>query len=253
MKILKRFILFLGTIFLILAILSVIAFSIVKHLRIKEIVEDKIEDALGINVTIDKLDFSPLLAHIAANGITVHNPRGFIESELAYISSIHFVFDPIEILTQEKPNIYLFTLEIDRLNIIKNKEGKVNIKEIIPVAGEDSAQKAEVPFYFDVFVLSIGEVKYIDYTGGVKKEHKYPIGIKDAAFVGLKDTDEVVKMVVYKALENTDIGKLINLAVVPVVSQITNTANAAWGAAKTGAKGAWEIATLPFKLIFSKD
>lgn len=253
MKILRKLILTLGIIFLVLIIFLITSFVIIKNFKIKDIVEREIEQSLGINVSIGKIEFSPLLAHVGASGITVHNPAGFEEEELAYINSIHFIFDPIEILTRKKPNIYLFVLELERLNIIKNKAGKINIKEIIPVSEEGALKKAETPFYFDVIVLSIGEVKYTDYTGGGKKEHRYPIGIKDAAFVGLKDENEVVKMVVYKAIEKTDIGKLINLTIVPVFSQIANTAASAWGTAKTGVNGAWEIATLPFKLLFGKD
>lgn len=253
MKILRKFILFLGVISLISIVFSSVLFFTVKHLKIREIVENEIEHNLGISVTIQKIDFSPLLAHVAAGGITVHNPAGFEEDELAYINSIHFVADPLEILAQKKPNIYLFALDIQRLNIIKNKEGRVNIKEIIPLREEGVSEKDETPFYFDVLVLSIGEVKYTDYSGQVKKEHKYPIGIKDAVFVGLKDENEVVKMVVYKALEKTEIGKLINLTVTPVISQIGDTMGAAWGTAKTGVKSVWGIATLPFKLLFGKD
>ncbi|MCX5706342.1 MAG: AsmA family protein [Candidatus Omnitrophica bacterium] len=252
MKIIRRFIIFLGVVFLTLLILLVILFAIVKHFKIKEIVEKEIEHSLGIQVTIKKIEFSPLLAHIAAKGITIHNPKGFTEDELAYLSSIHFVFDPVEILTRKKPNVYVFALELDRLNIIKNKDGRVNIKEILPVMQTDTPKDQEAPFYFDMLVLSIGEVNYVDYSGEAKKEHKYPIGIKNATFIGLNE-DKVIKMIVYKAIENTDIGKLINLKIIPVVSQIKDTADSAWGAAKSGAKSAWAIATLPFNLAFGNN
>ena len=90
MKFLRRLILSLGVVFLVLLILLTSVFYVVKHLRIKEIVEDEIELKLGIKVTIKKIDFSPLLAHIAAQDVTIHNPKGFAEDELAYIKSIHF-------------------------------------------------------------------------------------------------------------------------------------------------------------------
>lgn len=242
----RKLILLLGVVFLILIISVLITFFIVKHLRVKEIVENEIEQSLGINVSIDKIDFSPLLTHIALRGITVHNPAGFPEDELAYIESVHFVFDPIEMLTQKKPIIYLFTLDLKRLNIVKNKEGKVNVEEIIPV------KEDKTPFYFGVVVISVDDVKYTEYAGSGKKEHKYHIGLKQATFVGLKDESVVVKMVIYKAIENTNIGKLINLTIKPLASDLGNTVDAAWGTAKAGAKGVWDITTLPFKFIFGK-
>lgn len=252
MRVFRAVFIFLGVAFLTLLILLAATFVVVKHLRIKEIVEARIERNLGINVSIKRIEFSPLLAHIEVSGITVHNPEGFLDSELAYIESMHFTFDPIEILIQRKPNIYLFTLDLKRLNIIKNKEGKINIKEIIPVKEGNAAEDKKNPLYFNVLVLSVDEVSYIDYTGKTKNVHKYLIGIKDATFVGLKDGNEVVRMIVYKALQNTDVGKLINLTIVPVVSRIGDTFDSAWGTAKTGAKSAWEIANLPFKLLFGR-
>lgn len=249
----KKILITLGVIFIILQVLIFTVFVIVKHLRIKEILENEIEHGLGINVTINEIEFSPLLVHIAAKGITIHNPKGFGQEELAYINSIHIVIDPLEVMIRKKPNIYLFALNLERLNIIKNNDGEVNIKKIIPVMQENATANTEAPFYFDVLVLSIGEVRYIDYTGARKAEHKYTIGLKNAAFAGLKDENEVIKVIVYKAIENTDIGKLINLTIVPVVTQIKDTMDSAWGTARTGLKSAWGIATLPFAMLFGRD
>ncbi|MDD2752659.1 MAG: hypothetical protein PHN59_05965, partial [Candidatus Omnitrophica bacterium] len=95
MKFFRKIIIFLGIVFCIFLILCTTVLFVLKHLRIKEIVEDEIEHSLGIKVTIEKIDFSPLLAHVGASGITIHNPAGFGQEELAYINSIHFVCDPV--------------------------------------------------------------------------------------------------------------------------------------------------------------
>jgi hypothetical protein len=253
MKIIKKLVFAFGIIFLILVFILVASFIITKHLKIREIVEKQIEQSLGIDVSIEKIEFSPLLAHIGLSGITIYNPAGFEERELAYIEAIHLVFDPIEIITSKKPNIYVLGLNLKRLNIIKNRQGKLNLEEINSLRDENAGIKDKTPFYFDVLVLTVGQVRFIDYSGSNKNEHVYPIGIKNAAFVNLRDEQDVVRMVVSKAIENTDIGKLINLKIIPVVSQIGDTFNSAWGTAKTGAKGAWGIATLPFNLLFGKN
>jgi len=253
MKIIKKLVIACGIIFLTLAILLVASFVVIKRLKIKEIVERQIEQSIGINVSIEKIEFSPLLAHVWASGITIHNPADFQEDELAYIDALHLVFDPIEIITSKKPNIYLLGLDLKRLNIIKNKEGKVNIEEINPLKDKDAAIKNKTLFYFDVLVLGVGSVRFADYSGPDKKEHFYPIGIKNAVFVNLKDEQDVVRMIVSKAIENTDIGKLINLKIVPVVSGINDTFVSAWGTVKTGTKSVGGIIVLPFKLLFGKN
>lgn len=250
MKILKKIIIALGLVFLVLIITFSALFYTLKHLKMKEIVEDQIERNLGIKVTIDSIESSPLLTYVIAKGITVHNPEGFQEKELAYIKSIHFLFDPINVIVYKNTEIYVCAVDLERLNIIKNKDNKVNIKELMPIK-DDGSTDEEAYFYFDMLVLSVGEVNYIDYTQLPATPHKFPIGIKDATFIGLKDEDEVVKMILYKALENTPVGKLINLTIKPVFSDISDTLEGAWGTAKSGVKGAWGIVTMPFKLIFS--
>lgn len=247
-KILSRLAIFLGITFIALVIFILTIFIIIKHLKIKEMVENEIKNSIDIRVTIDKIDFSPLLAHIALTGVTIYNPKGFTEEELAYFDSIHIVFDPLEIIIRKKPDIYLFAADLKRLNVIKNREGKVNIKEMESIKATIQ-QEDENPFYFDVLVLNIGDINYIDYTGGHKKVQKFHIGIKNAAFVGIKNEDDVVKMIIYKAIENTNIGKMINLTIVPVVSDIKSTMSSAWGTAKIGAKSLWHIFTLPVTVI----
>jgi hypothetical protein len=253
MKIIKKLIFTFGIVFLILVILLTVSFVILKHLKIKEIVEGQIEQSLGVNVSIERIEFSPLLAHVWVSGITIYNPSGFEEVELAYIDAIHFVIDPLEIIIGKKPNIYLLGLDLKRINIIKNKEGRVNIEAINLLENKNAAFLDKTPFYFDLLVLSVGTVRFADYSGPSKKEHIYPIGIKNATFVNLQNEQDVVRLLVSKAIENTDIGKLINLKIIPVVSQIGDTFNSAWGTAKTGAKSVRAIITLPFNLFFGKN
>ncbi|QAT16556.1 hypothetical protein BU251_01840 [Candidatus Velamenicoccus archaeovorus] len=252
MKIVRTFSIILGVIFLVIIVLFCTTFAVVKHLKIKDLVEQEIEQQLGINVMIQKLTYSPLLTHVCAEGVTIYNPVGFDEKELAYINAIHLVWDPGAVITQKKPNVYLLAVDLERLSIIKNLEGKVNIKELVPIKDSGAVGKDKTPFFFDVLVLSIGTVNYTEYTPTGKKAHLYTIGLKDQAFVRLQDENEVVRLIIYKAIQNTDVGKLINLALAPALSGVSDTIDAAWGTAKTGAKSVLQIASMPFKMILGK-
>lgn len=252
MKTLKKIIVISGIVCLIVCVLFFVFFSVFKHIKIKDIIEHEIEKQLGIHITIQKLEFSPLLTFIRAEGVTIHNPAGFDERELAYISSINLLWDPVEVMVNKKPAIYLTALNLVRLNIIKNRQGRVNIKELVPVKGESVSQKDETPFYFDILMLSVGDVNYIEYGVNVKKTRKFTIGIKDQVFTNVKDEDAVVRLVIYKAIQNTDIAKLIDLAISPITSGVSDTINSAWGTAKTGVRSVVGIVSLPFKLLFGK-
>jgi len=251
-RIIRVFAVTLGIIFLLVIVLSCSTFAIIKHLKIKDLVEQEIEQQLGINVTIQKLTYSPLLTHVCAEGVTIYNPPGFDEKELAYINAIHLVWDLGGVITQKKPHIYLLAVDLERLSIIKNREGQVNIKELVPIRDPDAVDKDRTPFFFDVLVLSIGTVNYTEYTPSGKKIHSYTIGMKDQAFVRLQDENEVVKLIIFNAIQNTEIGKLINLALAPAMSGVSDTIDAAWGTAKTGAKSVIQVVSLPFKMILGK-
>jgi len=251
-RIIRAFAIILGVIFLVVIILSCATFATVKHLKIKDLVEQEIEQQLGINVTIQKLTYSPLLTHVYAEGVAIDNPPGFEEKELAYINAIHLVWDPGDMVVSKKPHIYLCGIDLERLNVIKNKEGKINIKELIPVRETEGPAADQTPFFFDVLVLSIGKVTYTEYTALGPKTHTFNIGMKDQTFVRVLGEDEAVKLIIFKALENTNIGKLIHLTISPIVSSVSEVMDSAWGTAKTGAKSVLQIASMPFKMILGK-
>lgn len=253
MKIIKKITIFFGVVFLILVLLLSTLFLLIRNIKAKDLVVNEIKKELGINVTIRDLDFSPLLTLIRARGVTIHNPSGFDEQEMAYLDYIDIVWDPMEVIMRKNPHIYIAVIDLTRLNIVKNKQGKVNIKELLPIKEKTvSAKHDTTPFCFDILVLTINEIHYTEYSGSTKKISKYKIGIKNQVFTNLKDEDQLVRLIVAKAIENTDIGKLINLTISPLTSNVFETINAAMGTAKTGARSIFEAASMPFKMLVGK-
>lgn len=252
MKIYKAIVIIIGVLLLSFVLLSVAAFVVVKHIKIKDLVESEIEKQLGINVTIKELGYSPFLTHIFAKGVSIHNPAGFKEKELAYLNYIHLVWDPGDMIILKKPSIYVCAVDLERLNIVKNKQGKININELMPIQSSGITPKDSTPFFFDILVLSIGQVNYTDYASSSPRTKVFHIGIKNQTYLFLQDENEVIKLIIYKAIQNTDIGRLINVSVIQPLSGVSNTLDSAWGTTKIGVKSAVDIASMPFKLIFGK-
>ncbi len=249
MRAFKRIIFILGIILLIIVLVTLALFLAIRHFKVDGLIEYELEQELGVKVTIEEVVVSPLLSHISAKGITVYNPPGFEKEELAYISSISIAFDLINVITRVKPNVYLFTMNLERLNVIKSKDGQVNIEQLHPLRNIRPEEDA-APYYFDVMLLSVNEVYYIDYSESNKKTSKYVIGMKDQVFLKVIDEDDLIRLIVYKAIQNTNIGKMVHLRIIPVISGVSNTVSSAWGTAQTGLKSLSEIAALPFKLFF---
>lgn len=252
MKIVKIFFVLFGVIFLCVIFTSFATFAIVKNVKIKDLVEREIEAELGISVSIKELKYSPLLTSVVAKGVTIYNPDGFDEKELAYLNSIHLVWDLGDLIFLKKPTIYLADIDLERLDIIKNKKGEINIKELMPIKDPKKSAEDGTPFSFNILVLSINRVVYTEHLLKGERTRLYNIGIKNQAFVNLKDEDDVVKLIVHSAIQNTDIAKMVNLTINPILGSVSGTVDSAWGTAKTGAKSAWQIASLPFNLIFGK-
>lgn len=252
MKILRIIATTAGILFLALGLIFLTLFSVIKNIKIKDLIENEIEEELGIPVTIEKLGFSPLMTHIWVQGVTIHNPAGFDDQEMAYLNSLHLIWDPGEMLVRQKPNIYLVGIDITRLNVVKNRKGEVNINDLLPIKDADDASKDPTPFAIDVLVLSIEKLTYTEEKAGGRKTSTYTIGMKNQTFVNLQDENEVIKLIVSKAIQNTDIAKLVHLTVSPVLSGARGTLGAAWGTARSGVKSAVDIAAMPFKMLFSK-
>lgn len=250
MKFFKAFLIILGLVFVLESALFGAAFVVAKHIKIKDLVEEELEQELGIKVSIRKLTFSPLLTHVFAEGISVLNPAGFNEKEMGYINSLHLVWDLGDIVFLKKPTVYLMALDLDHVHIIKNKSGQVNLKELLPIQ-PGPRPPDQTPFSFDAFILSIGQVTYTDHTLPAVKTHVYTINIKDEAFFKVMDEDKLIRLVIYNALKNTDIGKFIDLNV-SVLSGVSDTLESALDTAKTTAKGMFQIVAFPFKVLFSK-
>ena len=249
MIIIKKIIFILGIFFLVISLLALVLFLVIKHLKVDELITYELQKELGVKVAIEEVVVSPLLSHVSAKGITVYNPAGFEEEELAYISSIDIAFDLVDVIRRVKPNVYLFTIDLERLNVIKNKEGAVNIEQLEPL-GKIRPEEDAAPFYFDVMVLSVNQVYYTEYSESKKKTSKYVIGMEDQVFLKVIDEDDLIRLIVYKAIQNTNIGKMINLRIIPVITGVSDTVSSVWGAAQTGLRSAFEIAALPFKLLF---
>jgi len=248
MRAVKIIFIVLGGIFLVFSIICSAAFFLLKRVDFKAIIEKEIKTELGVNVSIQKLNISPLFTRVSAINIYVDNPAGFEEKELAYISQLHLLWDPVEAIIRKKPNIYACAIDLKRLNVVKNKEGLVNLNELPIIKNPKPDQQ---PFFFYLLLISVGELNYTQYNHkGQKATRNYPVHIYREAFYNVKDEDDVAKMVIYKAIGTTEVGKLANITIVPVVSDVSDTVSSAWVTVRSGAKSAAEIVAIPFKLIF---
>lgn len=251
---------FLGIILTLILIAGLLTYYIAKkNLFVKELLIKRSEALLGLKIKIDDLDVSPFATHLRVEGLRVFNPDGFEEKELAYIPLITLVCDPIEYLKNKKLHFYLFDLNIKFINIIKNQAGLINVKEIKPFKereqkaqnhATETTQKKNSNYYIEIFRLNLGDIYYIQHTeNGQVKTKKYPLEIQNALFSNIDKPRDILDLIIIKIIANTEIGKIINMNMVPIISDVSNVVELTGKTMQATIKGLVNGVATPFKIL----
>lgn len=199
----------------------VASYATFKNFFVARLLESQSEALLGVNIVIKKLDISFLANYLRIEGLTIENPPGFGEKEFAYIPSMAIACHPLDYLKNKEIKIYFLGLDIDHINIIKNKQGLVNLKTINPIMNQNNNDAGDNKFSVEIFRLNLKDVYYFDYQSGKALKPKvYNVNIKNTLFSNLNNPNDIVDLVVLKILSNTAIGQLINMSIAPVANDV---------------------------------
>jgi hypothetical protein len=228
-----------------------------KNLIVARILEKEAQETLGLKISMDSLDVSLFATHLRIRGLRVYNPQDFNVKEMAYIPSVMIICDPVEYLKTRHFELYFLDLDIDHVNVVKNKDGKVNLKEIKIIkdlmehsAGNRPAKPQEKRgsvFSLDVFRLTFKEVYYTDYSGSRSTEtKKYALNIKDQVFTNVDSFRDIIDLIILKIIDNTEVGRLVNLSLSPILEDASNVVELTGKALKDTMRGVIS----PFAIIF---
>jgi hypothetical protein len=235
---------------IILAILSI--FVALKNIMVRRLLEDGIEKTLGLAITIEDLDVSPLGYDLRLEGIEVYSPEGFSTKKMAYLPKIELYFDLYRFIKTKTLRFYLMEVDLKWLVIEKNKEGKYNIEALIPkAAAGNKAKEAEIKFTLDILRLSVGDVYYLDRQKAAKPV-KFSVGIKDALFGNVDDPRDIVDVALVRILSNTELGKLVNVSIAPMVENAKSVVALTGKTIKDTVKGVFGVFS-PFIKMFKKE
>ena len=121
----KKFFKYAFLIVFLIAVFSVIFKDrIIKHYLVKWATEKA-----GTQVIIDDLKLNILNGSVQIENFRIQNPSRFPEGTLLYMPLIRADFD-VQVLKKKKLHLRSLTFSIEELNIIKNKEGTYNYKDL---------------------------------------------------------------------------------------------------------------------------
>lgn len=204
-----------------------------KNILIKMAVEEGTKKVTGLELTIGTMDVGLLASKVDITDMRLLNPPGFHDKVMIDMSK--FLVD-FELASFFKKRAHLQTVELNlkELMVVRNKERKLNIDALTavgqkkqgekPVEQKEAKQEKKAPqITIDKLILKIGKVVYKDYSlGGTPFTKTFTIGINEV-YRDVTDPNELVKLIIVRALEGTGIAQLANFDLGTLKADVSDT------------------------------
>ena len=204
-----------------IAIVALLVFSytvvVYRNNIIKVVLEDWMEERIGLKVAITKFQISPLGSHIQMEGVTIENPPEFQKREMAYFPEIELVFDFYKFLSKKKIHLFYLRIDAERFNLIQDEAGNVNLKGIEPV-WKETPEEEEKKININIFDFNVEEVYHMVYHPEKDpKIRRYHLGITDLAFRDVDSFRDIMTLIMLKIVSETKLAKALDLTLVKVM------------------------------------
>ena len=218
----KKFFMFLIVFLIILVALLFVG----KNLIAKTAVTSSVKVITGLQMDIDSMDVGISNTLVGINGMKLYNPAGYQERVMVDMPEIYVDYDLGSFL-KRKAHLEEVRINLKALTVVKDKDGNLNIDSLKVVKeGKDDKkpeEKKKTEVKIDVLDLKIGKVAYKDYS--ISKEPKtleYNLNIHEK-FYNITDLNEMGKLILVKALMDTNIAKLANFQLDSLKSEVSDT------------------------------
>ncbi len=179
-----------------------------RNLLIKQGAKAAVKAAVGLDMDIADLDVGLFASRVRIEGLTVHNPEGFGEAPLAKVPVIYVDYEAGSLLG-DKPRFTEIEVNVAEVSVVKNSVGELNLNRIRAIAsqGPKPSEKPKetdkkIEMQIDRLTVTVGRVRYLelDASGNIRKELDYSIGVDHEVFEDLRSPEEIVRLVVLRAM-----------------------------------------------------
>lgn len=207
---------------IIIIVLAVaIVFSAAKNTVARLSVEKGVEVVTGLRLKMRSLSIGVITTNVDIEDMRLFNPPAFEDRVMLDMPEIYVDYDLPAIL-KGKVHLPEARINLKEFVVVKDKNGKLNLDslKVVQQEKEGAAQAAEPKekgkapaIQIDSLQLKIGKVIYKDYSkGGMPSIQEFDINI-DEKYTDINDPNQLVSLIVVKALMNTTIGRLANFDV----------------------------------------
>jgi hypothetical protein len=192
-----------------------------RNFILKTALEAFIQYETGLQLKVRNFSLGITSRVIEFEELVLLNPKGFPEPVMVFAPQLYLEYQPGSFL-KGKSHFNLIRIDLQKFNVIKTADGKVNLDALKTVKKEraEEAREAALPpepekkkteFRIDSLELKIGEVNIVDYT---KDPHgasrKFIIDLNEK-YTNVTNFDDIAKIILVKALTNTTISDITNL------------------------------------------
>lgn len=177
----------------------------------------------GSAVKIGAFKLNLFRQEVSIKDFVLYNPPGFSNTPLVDIPEITVAVKS-QALLHGSLHLPLVVLNLREVNLIKNKEGKLNVDSLKFVQNPKEKQKEKsdqelMPFKIDRMNLTIGKVVYRDDSGGGEPKVKtYDIGMKNKEFKNVTSPQQLASLLLVQAMTPT----AVSSAAVTAISAVQN-------------------------------
>jgi hypothetical protein len=191
--------------------LAVVLFILaeLKDFLIKTAIEVASPNVIGAKVEMGSLSLGLFTHRIQIKNFRMYNPPGFPDGVFLVMPEVMVDAD-IPALIKGKMYFPWVVFDMEKVIIIKNKEGKLNVDELKIVKEQQEANKGKplkLPvFKIDTLNLNLGEVIVEDYTHAPPlRVSAYDVGVKNLKIRHINGLPKLVTIVLFEALKPTAI------------------------------------------------
>ena len=203
---------------LILFVVFFLIFSFAKDKILEVLVEKTCTFALGTRLEIGRMQVGIIKSVIAIDDLKLYNPEGYPYELMADVPEIYVEYD-LPVILKSKVSLKELRFHLKEFNIVRDKDGQVNVDSLKPVKNKTSGEEVEKGVEEDipdmdiqVLYLKAGKAYYRDYsaqgTEPVVREFNVEL---DEKYEDINDIYTLVRLIIYRLLKKMALTNIINI------------------------------------------
>ncbi len=189
-----------------------------RNVILKGAVENGVSLVTGLGLSMRTFRLGIIDSSLRIQELKIYNPKNYQEPIMLDMPEIFVDYNVGDII-KGKVHLESLVINLQKFNIVKNKDGELNLDSLKVVkegkekekkpAPEKPKKKGKAPkFQLDNLDLAVGTISFMDYSGGAEpKVNDYKFNIKEQ-HKDISNPQVIMGIIIQKALLKASIAKI---------------------------------------------